>query len=424
MRRNKPGCAVSVVNMAGLDVTGQAWGRWKTGSFRWFVVFSLAFIAPLEPLTNLVIPWIGHTLLGIEREIGVAMTGSGDTTASYIRLLLHVVVAGAGTLLWTLLAGPRAHDRRGLHWFTFALRLAVAMSMLVYGLAKLGEGQFGSPTDARMLQSYGDSSPMGLLWTFMGHSKTYSSFTGMAEVLGGLLLLSRRTTTLGALVVVGVMSNVVMLNFCYDVPVKLYSTRLLVWALFLTALDRHRLYAFFANTGDTKPRIQPRLYSKRRAHIAGVVAKVLVVLFLAGSILLGPLLTRSEPPATAMLAGTYEVRSVQHEGVETPPLATDDERWHRAVLAERGGLVVFAASGKRAFYGLKFDPDAGTVDLSRRIPDEEEPEVRTWDYTFDTDAQTLVLREGLDRMELKRVEPEFQLRDRGFHWIQESPYNR
>ena len=41
------------------------------------------------------------------------------------------------------------------------------------------------------------------------------------EVLGALLLLFRRTTALGAAVLAVVLVNVVMMNFCYDVPVKI-----------------------------------------------------------------------------------------------------------------------------------------------------------------------------------------------------------
>lgn len=424
---NKPGRVVSVVTMGELKSGEQPWGPGKTASFRWFVIFSLAYIAPLEPLTDLVIPWIGHALLGIEHEIGLERTGSGDTTAAYIRLLLHVVAAGIGTLAWTLITNSRARYRKSLDWFTFAIRLTVAVSMLLYGFAKLGEGQFSSPSDTRMLQAYGDSSPMGLLWTFMGHSQVYSSFTGLAEILGGLLLLSRRTTTLGALVVVGVMSNVVMLNFCYDVSVKLFSSRLLLWALFLVALDRHRLYAFFTNTGDTQARLPPHLYTKRRAHVAGVVAKVLLVVAIGAASLLGPVLMRPEPPeATAALTGTYEVLTVKRDGVDVPPLVTDDERWHRVIVAPHGGLVVYSTSGARSFYGAKFDAEAGTVELTRRVidNDEREDDVRSWAYSFDADTQTLVFHHEDDLIELKIFDPAFLLRDRGFHWIQERPFNR
>ena len=63
--------------------------------------------------------------------------------------------------------------------------------------------------------------------------------------MGGTLRYFRRTTTLGALIVAFVMTNVVMLNFCYDVPVKLFSLHILAFALFLVAPDAKRLVTFF-----------------------------------------------------------------------------------------------------------------------------------------------------------------------------------
>jgi uncharacterized membrane protein YphA (DoxX/SURF4 family) len=111
------------------------------------------------------------------------------------------------------------------------LRLGLAVTMVVYGFSKVWVRQFPPLDEWTAFQSYGDSSPMGLLWRFMGHSPTYERFTGFAEVLAGVLLATRRTATPGALVMVAVMANVVMLNFCFDVPVKLASTHLLVFAL-------------------------------------------------------------------------------------------------------------------------------------------------------------------------------------------------
>src|SRR5947199_1204250 len=105
--------------------------------------------------------------------------------------------------------------------------------MLSFGAYKVIKSQFPAPSLDRLLEPYGDSSPMGLLWTFMGASKAYTIFGGFAEMLGGALLTVRRTTLLGALVCIGVITNIVMLNFSYDVPVKLYSTHLLLMAIFL-----------------------------------------------------------------------------------------------------------------------------------------------------------------------------------------------
>jgi hypothetical protein len=75
----------------------------------------------------------------------------------------------------------------------------------------------------------------------------------LGEVLAGVLLVWRRTATLGALIAAGVMANVVMLNFCYDVPVKLMSSHLLVCALLIAYSDGVRLLNAFVLNQPTPP---------------------------------------------------------------------------------------------------------------------------------------------------------------------------
>ena len=110
-------------------------------------------------------------------------------------------------------------------------------TLFSYGFSKIFPLQFPYPALGRLTETFGDFSPMGVLWSFMGAWPAYMMFAGSAEVLGGLLLAFRCTTTLGALVTAGTMLNVVALNFCYDVPVKLYSSNLLLMAVFLAAPD-------------------------------------------------------------------------------------------------------------------------------------------------------------------------------------------
>src|SRR5262249_15637843 len=118
-------------------------------------------------------------------------------------------------------------------------------AMVGYGAFKLIASQFPAPTLDRLMQTYGESSPMGLLWTFMGASETYTMFVGSAEMIAGILLFPRKTSTLGALMSIGVLSNVVALNFSYDVPVKLYSSHLLAMAIFVLLPDARRVANFF-----------------------------------------------------------------------------------------------------------------------------------------------------------------------------------
>ena len=49
------------------------------------------------------------------------------------------------------------------------------------------------------------------------------------------------------------MVNVVMINFCYDVPVKLFSSHLLAMALFLILPDLRRLIDVFVRDRSVEP---------------------------------------------------------------------------------------------------------------------------------------------------------------------------
>ena len=97
--------------------------------------------------------------------------------------------------------------QRRLFALTSVLTLALGIgattavfTLLSYGTIKIIQTQFPFPSFDRLLERYGDSSPMGLLWTFMGYSRPYNFLAGACEASGGLLLFFRRTTTLGALV--------------------------------------------------------------------------------------------------------------------------------------------------------------------------------------------------------------------------------
>jgi hypothetical protein len=133
--------------------------------------------------------------------------------------------------------------------------------------------QMPFPFLTRLVEAYGNFSPMGNLWAFVGASRPYESFVGCAEMLGGLLLIVPRTTILGALVSLADLTQVFVLNMTYDVPVKLLSFHLLLMALFLLAPDLRRLCGFFflsqpahglIHAVRTLPLAPPQPYRARR----------------------------------------------------------------------------------------------------------------------------------------------------------------
>jgi len=109
----------------------------------------------------------------------------GDTTYSWVNLLCVAVIAAVITLIWSILDRRRPNYDRGWIAFRIYLRFVLAAAMISYGIAKVFPSQFPAPLLDRLLQRFGDASPMGLLWTFMGSSVAYNVFSGTAEMVGG-----------------------------------------------------------------------------------------------------------------------------------------------------------------------------------------------------------------------------------------------
>jgi hypothetical protein len=149
------------------------------------------------------------------------------------------------------------------------------MFMVGYGLAKVFPFQMPPPSVAILNEPVGNLAPMTFLWNLIGLNPVYEIICGSAECLGGILLLYRRTALAGALFSAFVMTNVVLYNFCYDVPVKLFSADLLLGCIFLALPDALSLRRFFWSHKPAAPTatwVPPA--SRRAGRIAILVTEI------------------------------------------------------------------------------------------------------------------------------------------------------
>lgn len=228
-------------------------------------------------------PWVAIHVFGVSGPVTVypPVNGSGDTTLDYVHQFCYVAIAGVLALIWSILDRKRGEYRYLHAWLRIWVRYALAFTLFEFGFSKVFPVQFQPPGLNRLLEPLHDFSPMGLLWTFMGFSPAYTFFAGAAVVLGGMLLLFRRTATLGALVSAAILLNVAMLNFCYDVPVKLFSTNLLLMAIFLAAPDLDRLVRVLLLNQATKPSaVDAVLFTARPVRVLSMAAKTLVIVLI------------------------------------------------------------------------------------------------------------------------------------------------
>ena len=249
---------------------------------------------------KVVVPWVGRHVLHLDREIATATTGSGDRTFDYVQVLSMLALAVLAALTWTVMDRRQdgRRDQRLAEGLRIFIRYTLALTLLAHGMSHLLKVPFPFPAVDRLEERIGDSSPLALFKVFMGYSATYTASIGASQVLAGLLLLFRRTTALGALVVLAVLANEVALAFCYDVPAKLLSSHLLLLALFLLAPDLRRLVDGIVLDRPTRPAdVAPPFPARFRT--ARLALKTLVVgyaLFAATMHSLDELRSAPRPP--------------------------------------------------------------------------------------------------------------------------------
>jgi hypothetical protein len=265
---------------------------------------------------------------------------------------------------------------------------------------------------------------MGALWSFMGASTAYIIFSGAAELLPGLLLLFRRTTTLGALMAFAVLLNVMVLNYCYDVPVKLYSTNLVLMALYLVSADLRRLMNVFILNRPTEPVDHSApTFPRGWARTTALVFQILLVGYTLGnSIYFGWQTYQSTQvhPSRPPIYGLYNVERFTRNGKDVPPLATDSTRWRKVIAEMPTVITIKMMNDSMKGYPAAYYDDRKLLTISDGGQKFTFSYVRSGpnDLTLEGDI-------GNDRISVRLVkEDKFLLLNRGFHWINELPFNR
>ncbi|RYE12527.1 MAG: hypothetical protein EOP45_22705 [Sphingobacteriaceae bacterium] len=95
-------------------------------------------------------------------------------------------------------------------------RYALSLWMLPYAISKILQVQFRF--DPATLQQLSASELTGkqLTWLFLGHSTWFEILLGFFELIPAVLLVFRRTTLLGAVLMLPMTLNVLLINFAFQ----------------------------------------------------------------------------------------------------------------------------------------------------------------------------------------------------------------
>ncbi len=321
------------------------WSLFTKVAFRFIFIYFLLYIFPFNNLEDVfdwslkifintwdwLITWLGENIL----QVSITTKGVGDTTWEITRLFIIGVISLTGTVIWSLLDKDRISYSGLSIWFFIIIRYYLAINLLAYGFAKVIKMQFPGIEPYQLVMPIGRLNPMALLWVFMGHSYAYNVFTGLAEVIGGFLLFFRRTTLLGALFAIGVLSNVVMLNFSYGVFVKLVSLHLLIMAILLIIPNASRLLNFFLLNKEIKAQSEVIRFNQKWKKTIYTILKSTFIVYMTLLLIIIPIKhirLHGDHLVKPPLYGIYNVQSFVYNADTLPPLTTDSIRWNQIIV--------------------------------------------------------------------------------------------
>lgn len=420
-------------------------GTWNVAqktAFRFLFIFLLLYIAinpnvvlskwtlPLYKLyigpVQLLATWTGQHVLHLQQPVNFEDNGSGDKTYDYIILLIIAVLSVTGTIIWSAADSGRKSYSKLFYWLSVIVRFYLALTMLSYGLVKVFKLQFPYPDVNRLKETFGEASPMGLAWTFLGYSKGYNYFMGFAELSGGLLLFFRRTTTLGAVITLSVAANIMAVNYCFDVPVKLLSSMLVVMSAFLVAGDLRRFVNFFILNKTVYPvDLSAHKFKIRWQNMTAVTLKYVVIVYMIFSNV-----TEIYPAfeaynkSNAACYGEYTIQSEESVNNSSEVIPNDPRYWKKITITPESFMIEFV-NGMTSTYSCNADQSARQLILS-----EGNAVKPAYTLSYNQPQDNLLILKGKfinSAIDVKLSKINYQtseLMDRGFHWINEYPYNR
>ena len=424
------------------QITDSDWHFIKKVLFRFLFVYLLMFmpaffyVMPLGAhimeydrlFWNLFVPWLGKHVLDMGSDIPVWPVIKDDTVYNYVLVFCMLILSAVLTLLWTVIDRTRRNYDTLCYWFTVSVRYYLACAMLKYGFAKVFKVQFPFPSLTKLTEPFGDSSPMGLLWNVMGYSAEYTIFTGLGEVVAGLLLFFQHTVILGALTTFSIMSNVVVMNFSYDVSVKLISSHLLLMAIFLLVRDTRRIINFFilnrsveaAGLTDHRSNV---LAGRGRFALKGLFIGVALFTYIQASA--KNRIEHGDDSPRPPLYGIYDVDVFVQNGDTLSPLLAEESRWRKMIVDKPGQVTIKRMNDQSDHYAFQPDLSNRTITMfsfadSTRISrfEYEQPAPNAMVFKGILQGDSVYI--GMKRYDLNN----FLLLNRGFHWINPVPFAR
>lgn len=290
-----------------------------TGS-EWFSGIYQFIDSLLHPLLRL----SGRVFFGFDEIPATIHSDSRSMFALVALLVMFALIAG---LVFSF-SKYGSSIGRWRYPLSVLLRYYVAWQLFHYGFNKVFKWQFFLPEPNTAYTYLGYVSKDLLYWSTIGSSYEFTVFAGILEVAAAALLLFRRTFKAGAFLALIVLSNVVLINFCFNISVKLFSMTLLLMCLGILAPYRHAFLRLFFNTNGSVKAIPQPDFSSNKLLYPIMKAGVILVIFIDSLLIYRQ---------TGNWNDDLQPRSSIHGGYD---VLSGNESWEQIFFHRKGYFIV------------------------------------------------------------------------------------
>jgi hypothetical protein len=258
-----------------------------------------------------------------------------DYTDWGIALLIGIV----GGVIWTLFDRKSKSYNILYYWLRVVVRYRAGIGIIGFGFTKLFPTQMPYPSLGLLNSNFGDYTAQKIYWLSVGIVPWYQVFGGIVEIAAGTMLLFRRTTTFGAILLVGALGDITFVNYAYDGGVHVYAFYFVFLGLFLLAEDIPKLYSLLILERYTVPfHVYPDFRKPWLKYTRIGLKTLTFVIFFVILTYTEVINFKYDPykqPSTAglkQLRGNYHVTEFKINGQDIPYNPLDSTRWQEATF--------------------------------------------------------------------------------------------
>jgi hypothetical protein len=381
------------------NLTLPAWSGAELWAFRFLSIFIVIQVFPLDYKFYQYLFSFNWFQVDYEQIFTIAkyVPVVFQQTESYYDWILFVIIALVGSVVWSY-RHTKAREYNFLYYLLLGItRYRLAAAVFAFGFLKLFVLFAPELSLSTLNTRYGEFTDWKIFSiTLAGAKPYYQMFLGFVEILSGLLLLNRKTASIGALIVLSFLGNVFLSNLAYGGQEYVYSSYLLVLAFFVLSRDALRLYRLlFLEVAATPYKYNPVFRPK---HIPLLINAAKYIFFFIFIILLGAksyagyLGNSYQVPNEAGLSdsrGIYNVRVFVINNDTIPYSTTDSLRW-RDVVFEKWPTISIRLNQPAKVDSLRKEYFASSA--ADRIYESAETNGRFYyAYSADTVGKTLSL---------------------------------